>query len=117
MYKCKKKRDLKRSESSFSQSEAGRYYVTLSLFEAECMRAVIYQQSALPLVPGTDAAVALRTERTILAIVRLGRRNYMIHTNNQLDGSILPVNILELFEYERSRVTRLQNKTAKGRLE
>ena len=46
--------------------QAGRYYVVLSLFEAECMRAVMHQQSALPLIPGKEYAVALRTHRTVL---------------------------------------------------
>jgi Ca2+-binding EF-hand superfamily protein len=46
--------------------QAGRYYVALSLFEAECMRAALHQNSGLPLVPGKDMAVALRTDRTML---------------------------------------------------
>ena len=46
--------------------QAGRYYVALSLFEAECMRAVIHQNSGLPLLPGKDTTVALRTDRTML---------------------------------------------------
>ena len=50
----------------FHRVQAGRYYVALSLFEAECMRAVMHQQSALPIIPGRDTAVALRTERTLL---------------------------------------------------
>lgn len=46
--------------------QAGRFYVALSLFEAECMRAVMHQQTHLPLIPGKDTAVALRTDRTTL---------------------------------------------------
>jgi Ca2+-binding EF-hand superfamily protein len=54
------------TQRMFYRVQAGRYYVALSLFEAECMRAVMHQQSTLPLVPGKDASVALRTERTQL---------------------------------------------------
>ena len=54
------------TQRMFYRVQAGRFYVALSLFEAECMRAVIHQQSSLPLIPGKDTAVALRTERTML---------------------------------------------------
>ena len=54
------------TQRMFYRVQAGRYYVALSLFEAECMRAVIHQQSSLPLIPGKDTSVALRTERTML---------------------------------------------------
>lgn len=54
------------TQRTFYRVQAGRYYVALSLFEAECMRAVMHQQSALPLVPGRDTSVAIRTERTML---------------------------------------------------
>jgi len=60
--------DLKQlmQQRLFNRVQAGRYYVALSLFEAECMRAIMHQQVSLPLIPGRDAAVALRTERTTL---------------------------------------------------
>jgi Ca2+-binding EF-hand superfamily protein len=60
--------DLKQlmEQRLFYRVQAGRYYVVLSLFEAECMRAVMHQQVALPLIPGKDTAVALRTGRTML---------------------------------------------------
>ena len=54
------------TQRTFYRVQAGRYYVAMSLFEAECMRAVMHQQVALPLIPGKDTAVAIRTERTIL---------------------------------------------------
>ena len=54
------------TQRMFYRVQAGRYYVALSLFEAECMRAALHQQSALPLIPGKDTVVALRTERTML---------------------------------------------------
>jgi Ca2+-binding EF-hand superfamily protein len=54
------------TQRQFYRVQAGRYFVALSLFEAECMRAVIHQQSSLPLIPGKDTIVALRTERTLL---------------------------------------------------
>ena len=54
------------TQRMFYRVQAGRYYVILSLFEAECLRAVMHQQSSLPLIPGKDAAVAIRTEKTIL---------------------------------------------------
>lgn len=54
------------TQRMFYRVQAGRYYVIMSLFEAECMRAVLHQQSALPLIPGRDTTVALRTERTLL---------------------------------------------------
>ena len=50
----------------FYRVQAGRHYVALSLFEAECMRAVIHQQAGLSLIPGVDTTVALRTEKTTL---------------------------------------------------
>jgi Ca2+-binding EF-hand superfamily protein len=50
----------------YNRIQSGRYYVAMSLFEAECIRAVMHQQNALPLIPGTDCAVAIRTERTLL---------------------------------------------------
>jgi Ca2+-binding EF-hand superfamily protein len=46
--------------------QAGRYYVALSLAEAQCMRLAIHGQHKTPFLPGTDAIVALRTERTML---------------------------------------------------
>ncbi len=54
------------TQRMFYRVQAGRFYVALSLFEAECMRAAIHQQSMLPLIPGRDTAVSLRTERTTL---------------------------------------------------
>jgi Ca2+-binding EF-hand superfamily protein len=54
------------TQRMFYRVQAGRYYVALSLFEAECMRAAMHQQSALPLIPGKDTVVALRTEKTLL---------------------------------------------------
>jgi Ca2+-binding EF-hand superfamily protein len=54
------------TQRMFYRVQAGRFYVALSLFEAECMRAVMHQQSGLPLLPGKETAVALRTERTTL---------------------------------------------------
>lgn len=54
------------TQRTFYRVQAGRYYVALSLFEAECMRAAMHQQSSLPIVPGKDTAVALRTEKTLL---------------------------------------------------
>lgn len=54
------------TQRMFYRVQAGRYYVIMSLFEAECMRAAMHQQSALPLIPGRDTSVALRTERTML---------------------------------------------------
>jgi Ca2+-binding EF-hand superfamily protein len=54
------------TQRMFYRVQAGRYYVALSLFEAECMRAVMHQQSALPLIPGRDTAVSLSTDRTQL---------------------------------------------------
>mmetsp|Transcript_31635 Transcript_31635/g.32121 ORF Transcript_31635/g.32121 Transcript_31635/m.32121 type:complete len:611 (+) Transcript_31635:444-2276(+) len=60
--------DLKRllEQRLYHRTQAGRYYVAVSLFEAECMRAVMHQQSGMPLIPGRDCAVALRTDRTLL---------------------------------------------------
>ena len=60
--------ELKRllEQRLFYRVQAGRYYVAMSLFEAECMRAVMHQQISLPLIPGLDTAAAIRTERTIL---------------------------------------------------
>ena len=46
--------------------QAGRYYVALSLAEAQCVRLAIHGQHKVPFVAGTDAIVALRTERTLL---------------------------------------------------
>jgi Ca2+-binding EF-hand superfamily protein len=46
--------------------QAGRFYVALSLAEAQCMRLAIHGQHKTPFLPGTDAIVALRTERTLL---------------------------------------------------
>jgi Ca2+-binding EF-hand superfamily protein len=54
------------TQRQFYRVQAGRYYVAISLFEAECMRACMHQQVSLPLVPGKDTAVALRTEKTML---------------------------------------------------
>lgn len=54
------------TQRMFYRVQAGRYYVVLSLFEAECMRAAMHQQSALSLIPGKDTVVALRTEKTLL---------------------------------------------------
>ena len=60
--------DLKQmlEQRLFYRVQAGRFYVVLSLFEAECMRAVMHQQSPMSLIPGKDTAVALRTDRTML---------------------------------------------------
>jgi Ca2+-binding EF-hand superfamily protein len=60
--------DLKKllEQQLFYRVQAGRHYVALSLFEAECMRAVMHQQSHLPIIPGKDCAVAIRTDRTLL---------------------------------------------------
>lgn len=49
-----------------SNVQAGRYYVALSLAEAECMRAALHGQSGAPLVPQRDTIAALRTEQTLL---------------------------------------------------
>lgn len=46
--------------------QAGRYYVALSLAEAQCMRLAIHGQHKVPFIPGMDAIVAIRTERTML---------------------------------------------------
>lgn len=46
--------------------QAGRYYVALSLAEAQCMRLALHGQHKVPFVGGTDSIVALRTERTML---------------------------------------------------
>ena len=54
------------TQRKYYRVQAGRYYVALSLFEAECMRAALHQQSGVPLVPGKDTIVALRTGRTML---------------------------------------------------
>lgn len=54
------------TQRMFYRVQAGRYYVVLSLFEAECMRAAMHQQSSLPIIPGADTFVALRTEKTML---------------------------------------------------
>jgi len=54
------------TQRMFYRVQAGRHYVALSLFEAECMRAVIHQQAGLSLIPGLDTTVALRTEKTSL---------------------------------------------------
>jgi hypothetical protein len=54
------------TQRMFYRVQAGRHYVALSLFEAECMRAVIHQQAGLSLIPGVDTTVALRTEKTTL---------------------------------------------------
>jgi len=48
------------------RNQANRHYVALCLAEAECMRAAIHCQSGMPLVPGKDTIVALRTEKTLL---------------------------------------------------
>ncbi len=60
--------DLKNmlTQRLYYRVQAGRYYVALSLFEAECMRAVLHQSHGLPIVPGKDTMVALRTDRTML---------------------------------------------------
>jgi Ca2+-binding EF-hand superfamily protein len=54
------------SQRMYYRIQAGRYYVALSLFEAECMRAVLHHQSGVPLVPGKLTTAALRTDRTLL---------------------------------------------------
>ena len=46
--------------------QAGRFYAALSLAEAQCLRLAIHGQHKTPFIPGTDAIVALRTERTLL---------------------------------------------------
>mmetsp|Transcript_25378 Transcript_25378/g.37606 ORF Transcript_25378/g.37606 Transcript_25378/m.37606 type:complete len:717 (+) Transcript_25378:1050-3200(+) len=48
------------------RNQANRHYVGLCLAEAECMRAAIHNQSGMPLVPGKDTIVSLRTEKTVL---------------------------------------------------
>merc|ERR1719253_1461550 len=48
--------------------QAGRYYVALSLAEAQCMRLAIHGQHKVPFIPGMDATVALRTERACLDV-------------------------------------------------
>lgn len=54
------------AKSMIHRIQAGRYYVALSLAEAECMRAVMHAQSGSPLIPGKDTIVALRSGKTIL---------------------------------------------------
>jgi Ca2+-binding EF-hand superfamily protein len=54
------------TQRMFYRVQAGRYYVAMSLFEAECMRAAMHQQTAMPLIPGKDTSVAIRTEKTVL---------------------------------------------------
>ena len=49
-----------------NRNQANRHYVALCLAEAECMRAAIHNQSGMPLVPGKDTIVSLRTEKTVL---------------------------------------------------
>ena len=53
-------------QRKYYRVQDGRYYVALSLFEAECMRAALHQQSGVPLVPGKDTIVALRTGKTMI---------------------------------------------------
>lgn len=54
------------TQRMYYRVQAGRHFVALSLFEAECMRAALHQHSGMSLVPGKDTTVALRTERTLL---------------------------------------------------
>lgn len=54
------------TQRMYYRVQSGRFYVALSLFEAECMRAALHQRSGMSLVPGKDTTVALRTERTLL---------------------------------------------------
>lgn len=46
--------------------QAGRFYVALSLAEAQCMRLAIHEQHKTPFLPGMDSIVSLRTERALL---------------------------------------------------
>mmetsp|Transcript_26609 Transcript_26609/g.55769 ORF Transcript_26609/g.55769 Transcript_26609/m.55769 type:complete len:610 (-) Transcript_26609:52-1881(-) len=46
--------------------QSGRYFVALSLAEAQCVRLAIHGQHKTPFIPGSDTTVALRTERTLL---------------------------------------------------
>lgn len=48
------------------RNQANRHYVALCLAEAECMRAAIHCQSGMPLVPGRDTIVSIRTEKSVL---------------------------------------------------
>mmetsp|Transcript_18027 Transcript_18027/g.21618 ORF Transcript_18027/g.21618 Transcript_18027/m.21618 type:complete len:759 (-) Transcript_18027:139-2415(-) len=54
------------TQRMYYRVQAGRHYVALSLFEAECVRAAIHQQSGVSFLPGKDTTVALRTEKTLL---------------------------------------------------
>ena len=54
------------TQRTFYRVQAGRYYAAVSLFEAECMRAAMHQQLGVPLLPGHDTCVAIRTEKTML---------------------------------------------------
>ena len=42
------------------QEQSGRYFVLLSLAEAETIRCILHMRQGKPLVPGTDVALALR---------------------------------------------------------
>ena len=53
-------------QRKYYRVQEGRYYVALSLFEAECMRAAMHNQSGVPFIPGTDTIVALRAGRTMI---------------------------------------------------
>lgn len=54
------------TQRMFYRVQAGRYYVAISLFEAECMRAFMHHQHGMSVLPGIDTAVALRTEKSTL---------------------------------------------------
>ena len=54
------------TQRKFYRVQGGRFYVAMSLFEAECMRAALHNQFGAPLVPGKDTIAALRTGRTLL---------------------------------------------------
>uniref|UniRef100_A0A6V2M4H7 ubiquitinyl hydrolase 1 n=1 Tax=Ditylum brightwellii TaxID=49249 RepID=A0A6V2M4H7_9STRA len=54
------------TQRRYYRVQAGRYYVALSLVEAECMRAALHSQYGLPLVPNRDTTVALRTGQTLI---------------------------------------------------
>lgn len=54
------------AKSIYQRVQSGRFYVALSLSEAECMRAAMHAQVGSYLVPGRDTTAALYTGRTVL---------------------------------------------------
>jgi len=50
----------------YQKIQDGRYYVALSLAEAECLRAALHQQVGMSLFPGRDTIVAMRSGRTLI---------------------------------------------------